>query len=60
MRIYRRIKRTSHKRSFAKNVTWRFCATLTTVVSVRMFASKLAAAFSVGRIEVVAKKATDR
>ena len=33
------------KRSFAKNITWRICATLTTVLLVWVFIGKLSIAF---------------
>ena len=45
----------SPERSFAKSITWRICATLTTVLLVWIFIGKLSIACSVGIVEVVVK-----
>jgi uncharacterized membrane protein len=43
------------KRSFAKSITWRLCATLTTVILVWIFFGDVKAALSVGIVEVIVK-----
>ena len=43
------------KRSFAKTITWRICATLTTMLLVWIFYRDLSVAFQIGLIEVVIK-----
>lgn len=42
-------------RSFAKSISWRVTATITTIVLVFLFSGELALAFKVGVLEVVAK-----
>jgi uncharacterized membrane protein len=49
------MKYANPKRSFAKSITWRICATLTTVLLVWIFIGKLSIAFSVGIVEVIVK-----
>jgi uncharacterized membrane protein len=43
------------KRSFAKSVTWRLCATLTTVILVWVWFHDVKAAFAVGAVEIIVK-----
>ena len=43
------------KRSFAKSITWRICATITTVLLVWIFIGKPSIALSVGIVEVIVK-----
>ena len=43
------------QRSFAKTITWRVCATLTTILLVWIFFGNIALAFSLGAVEVVIK-----
>lgn len=45
------------KRSVAKSVTWRICATLTTVILVYLFTGEIAIAFSLGFVEIFIKMA---
>lgn len=47
--------RDSKKRSFAKTITWRITATLTTIILVYILGGNLMLALSVGFIEVFAK-----
>ncbi|MGD8829079.1 MAG: DUF2061 domain-containing protein [Pseudomonadales bacterium] len=47
----------SHTRSILKGVTWRFVATLTTVVIAWSITGEIAAALQIGFIEVFAKVA---
>jgi uncharacterized membrane protein len=49
------MKHAKPKRSFAKSVTWRLCATLTTVILVWIFFRDVKAALSVGAVEVIVK-----
>lgn len=51
------MKHAKAKRSFAKSLTWRFCATITTIILVWIFVGDLTTAFSVGVVEVVVKMA---
>jgi uncharacterized membrane protein len=48
-------KRESHTRSIVKTITWRFIATMTTVVIVFFFTGKLALSLGVGAVEVISK-----
>lgn len=43
------------KRSLVKTITWRICATLTTMLLVWLFYRDLSVAFQIGIIEVVIK-----
>ena len=49
------MKHAKPKRSIAKSITWRFCATVATIILVWIFTGKLTVAFIVGGIEVVVK-----
>ncbi|MFC1675447.1 DUF2061 domain-containing protein [Planctomycetota bacterium] len=51
------MKYASPKRSFTKSLTWRLCATITTVILVWIFVGKLSIAFSVGAVEIIVKLA---
>lgn len=44
-----------HKRSLIKTLTWRILATSATIVLVFLFTKNLAASFSVGIAEIIAK-----
>ena len=43
------------QRSLAKAITWRICATITTIILVLVFTGNLLIALSVGSVEVIAK-----
>lgn len=45
----------SHKRSIVKAITWRFLATLTTMILVFIFTGSLALAGSIGIFDVIIK-----
>ncbi|MFT7616118.1 MAG: putative membrane protein [Candidatus Woesearchaeota archaeon] len=45
----------SRKRSLAKTISWRICATITTAALVFIFTGDIAIAIGIGSIEVVAK-----
>jgi len=44
-----------HRRSFAKTISWRFFATVTTIAVVYAFTGHAALSLGVGAVEVVAK-----
>ena len=43
------------KRSVVKSITWRFCASLTTIILVYLFTGQIATALSLGIVEVFIK-----
>ncbi|MBR9706753.1 DUF2061 domain-containing protein [Candidatus Pacearchaeota archaeon] len=43
------------RRSIFKSITWRICATITTVILVYIFTGELALALSLGIVEVIVK-----
>ena len=45
----------SHKRTFAKMLTWRVCASLTTIILVFIFTKSWVLSFSVGLVEAITK-----
>ena len=47
--------RENKKRSFGKSVTWRVCATLTTMILVWIFTGNLTIALSLGIVEIIIK-----
>ncbi|MBD3252119.1 DUF2061 domain-containing protein [Candidatus Pacearchaeota archaeon] len=49
------MKHDKQKRSFAKTITWRICATLTTIILVWVFIGELSVALSVGFVEMIVK-----
>lgn len=49
------MKHAKSRRSLAKTLTWRICATLTTMGLVLAFIGDLAIALSVGAVEVIIK-----
>lgn len=51
------MKHAMAKRSITKSLTWRFCATLTTIALVWLFTGETAMALSIGLVEVIVKMA---